>query len=157
MNLEEERRLAFVGITRAMKHLILTRAAYRTMMGRSEAKIPSRFLAEIPEDCLEVVDLTILQRPAGSPGFRDGAGYHAPRGYSPMGSGRPAARPVQESPTIGNTRFRRGTLVRHAKFGIGRVEGVDEVGGDYRVEINFQASGRRTLMLSYAKLETVDG
>ncbi len=157
MNLEEERRLAFVGITRAMKHLILTRAAYRTMMGRSEAKNPSRFLAEIPDDCLDVVDLTILQRPAGSPGFRDGASYHAPRGYSPMGQGRPAARPVQESPAVGNTRFRRGTLVRHAKFGIGRVEGVDEVGGDYRVEINFQASGRRTLMLSYAKLETVDG
>ncbi len=157
MNLEEERRLAFVGITRAMKHLILTRATYRTMMGRSEAKNPSRFLAEIPEECLDVVDLTILQRPAGSLGFRDGASYHAPSGYSPMGAGRPAARPVQESPAVGNTRFRRGTLVRHAKFGIGRVEGVDEVGGDYRVEINFQASGRRTLMLSYAKLETVDG
>ncbi len=157
MNLEEERRLAFVGITRAMKHLILTRATYRTMMGRSEAKNPSRFLDEIPGDCLEVVDLATLQRPAGSPGFRDGASYYAPRGYSPMGPGRPAARPVQESPAVGNTRFRRGTLVRHAKFGIGRVEGVDEVGGDYRVEINFQASGRRTLMLSYAKLETVDG
>ena len=157
MNVEEERRLAFVGITRAMKHLILTRASYRTMMGRSEAKNPSRFLEEIPDDCLEVVDLTILQRPAGSPGFHDGASYHAPRGYTPVAPGRPSARSVQESPPIGNSRFRRGTLVRHAKFGIGRVEGIDEVGGDYRVEINFQSSGRRTLMLSFAKLETVDG
>ena len=140
-----------------MKHLILTRAAFRTMMGRSEAKNPSRFLEEIPDDCLEVVDLTILQRPAGSPGFRDGASYHAPRGYTPIAPGRPSARSVQESPPIGKSRCRRGTLVRHAKFGIGRVEGIDEVGGDYRVEINFQASGRRTLMLSFAKLEAIDG
>ncbi len=157
MNIEEERRLAFVGITRAMKHLILSRAAYRTMMGRSEAKNPSRFLDEIPDDCLEVVDLTVLQRPAGSPGFRDGASYHPPRGYTSAAPGHAAARSVQESPVSSNTRFRRGTLVRHAKFGIGRVEGIDEVGGDYRVEVNFQGSGRRTLMLSFAKLETVDG
>ena len=157
MNIEEERRLAFVGITRAMKHLILTRAANRTMMGRSESKEPSRFLEEIPDDCLEVVDMTMMQRPAGSPGFRDGASYHAPRGYAPIAPGHVPARSVQESPPIGNSRFRRGTLVRHSKFGIGRVEGIDEVGGDYRVEINFQASGRRTLMLSFAKLEAIDG
>jgi DNA helicase-2/ATP-dependent DNA helicase PcrA len=157
MNVEEERRLAFVGITRAMKHLILTRAIYRTMMGRSEARNPSRFLEEIPDDCLEVFDHTALQRPAGSPGFRDGVSYHAPRGYASAASDRPVARVVRESAAVGNTRFRRGTLVRHAKFGIGRVEDIDEVGGDYRVEINFQASGRRTLMLSFAKLETVDG
>ena len=157
MNIEEERRLAFVGITRAMKHLILTRAVYRTMMGRSEAKNPSRFLEEIPDDCLDVVDMTILQRPAGSPGFRDGASYHAPRPGSFMPPGQPAARSVQETPSIGNTRFRRGTLVRHSKFGLGRVEDIDDVGGDYRAVINFQGSGRRTLMLSFAKLETVDG
>ncbi len=103
------------------------------------------------------MDLTVLQRPAGSPGFRDGASYHPPRGYTSAAPGHAAARSVQESPASSNTRFRRGTLVRHAKFGIGRVEGIDEVGGDYRVEVNFQGSGRRTLMLSFAKLETVDG
>jgi DNA helicase-2/ATP-dependent DNA helicase PcrA len=156
MNIEEERRLAFVGITRAMKHLILSRALYRTMMGRSEAKNPSRFLEEIPPDCLEEVDMTIMQRPAGSPGFRDGAGYHAPRGFA-AAPHRPAVRFVQESPPVGNTRFKRGSLVRHSKFGLGRIEHIDEVGGDYRAEINFQGSGRRTLLLSFAKLEAVEG
>ena len=157
MNIEEERRLAFVGITRAMKHLILTRAQYRTMMGRSEAKRPSQFLEEIPEDCLEVVDTTMLERPAGSPGFRDGLSYHSPRHFPPAAIGHPGSGPKRESAAVGNTRFRRGTLVRHAKFGLGRIEQIDEVGGDYRAEINFQGSGRRTLLLSFAKLETVDG
>ncbi len=156
MNIEEERRLAFVGITRAMKHLILSRAAFRTMMGRSEARKLSRFLEEIPPDCLEEVDMTVRERPAGSPGFRDGVSYHAPRLYAGV-SNRSAARPVQESPPMGNTRFRRGSLVRHSKFGLGRIEHIDEVGGDYRAEINFQGSGRRTLLLSFAKLEAVEG
>ncbi|MGC8625140.1 MAG: ATP-dependent helicase, partial [Phycisphaerae bacterium] len=156
MNIEEERRLAFVGITRAMKHLILTRATYRTIMGHSDARNPSRFLDEIPDDCLEVMDLTMRERPTESPGFRPAAGNQLLRPWS-NAPPHSEPRPVQEPAAIATQRFRRGTLVRHRKFGLGRIENIDDVGGDYRAVINFQSSGRRTLMLSFAKLETVDG
>lgn len=85
-------------------------------------------------------------------------GYcRAPRPGSFPASGLPVSRSVRESPSIGNTRFRRGTLVRHSRFGPGRVDDIDDVGGDYRATINFQGADRRARMPSFAKLGTVDG
>ncbi|MDA8378017.1 MAG: UvrD-helicase domain-containing protein [Planctomycetia bacterium] len=156
MNIEEERRLAFVGITRAMKHLILTRAAYRTVMGHSDARNPSRFLKEIPDDCLEVMDLTMRERSAESFGFRNNVSDQFARPWSDALT-RAEPKPVTELSTGGKPCWRCGTLVRHRQFGLGRIENIDDVGGDYRAVINFQGSGRRTLLLSFAKLETVDG
>ncbi len=74
-DIEEERRLLFVGMTRAMQHLLLSYSCYRMVMGRSEGRVGSSFLEEIPKDCLEPVDLMELERPAGSPGYRDNAVY----------------------------------------------------------------------------------
>ena len=71
--MEEERRLAFVGITRAMKNLILSNARYRMIRGQTERTIASQFLTEIPEEVFDVMDLTRDEEGAGSVGYRDEA------------------------------------------------------------------------------------
>jgi DNA helicase II / ATP-dependent DNA helicase PcrA len=149
-DMEEERRLAFVGITRAMKHLFLSRTIYRMIMGRSEARLPSRFVNEMPIDCFAVTDLTREAPPPGSAGFRDGA-LHYPR--------RPAAQKsaAEESQTTILRGFRRGSLVRHHTFGLGRIAELREEGERQVAVVEFKSVGRKTMILQFARLETVDG
>ena len=149
-DMEEERRLAFVGITRAMKHLILSGTVYRMIMGRSEARMASRFLNEMPADCFNLIDLAAQEPAAGSAGFRDGA-LHYPR--------RPAAKTAKSDET-GATKlggFRRGSLVRHHTFGLGRITELREIGDSQIAMVEFKSVGFKKLVLKFAKLETVDG
>jgi DNA helicase-2/ATP-dependent DNA helicase PcrA len=130
--LEEERRLCFVGVTRAMQSLYLTHARYRTVFGQSNVTIPSRFFREMPEDCIEEIDacdddtddLDI------GPAFNSLAGREAAL-YPP------------------------GTLVRHPQFGLGRVIDVQPTGSHTRARIAFNTAGTKTLILQYARLERV--
>src|SRR5215218_6275883 len=73
--MEEERRLAFVGITRAMKQLVLSNARYRMIRGQTERTVASQFLNEIPEECLEEIDLTAEDDDLGSTNYRDESSY----------------------------------------------------------------------------------
>ncbi|MGH7179652.1 MAG: ATP-dependent helicase [Tepidisphaeraceae bacterium] len=132
--LEEERRLCFVGITRAEKRLILAKSAYRTLRGLRERTVTSPFLTEIPADALEVIDRTDLS-------FGDSDDEHRER-----------ARDEQERLT---GQFRRGQLVRHPTFGLGRIAEVSESGRHTRAVVEFNQAGRKTLILQYAKLEAV--
>ncbi len=139
--LEEERRLCFVGITRAQQHLLLSKAAYRTIRGLRERTVTSPFLAEMPEDMLDITDRT---------GFKAGLAGN-------MASARriPRTFPSTESDRLAN-QFRRGQTVRHPQFGLGKIEEVTDMGQQNPGDREFlPPADRKTLILQYARLEVV--
>ncbi|GAA5088512.1 DNA helicase PcrA [Thermocatellispora tengchongensis] len=146
--LEEERRLAYVGITRAQQRLYLTRAAVRSSWGGAPSFNPaSRFLSEVPG---ELVDWrtdpeksawqAATARRGGAPAGSAGAG-----GRSAGAGGGGGAKPV---PSLDP-----GDRVTHDKFGLGTVISVDGVGDKAKAKIDFGSAGEKTLLLVYAKVE----
>ncbi|MGF1634366.1 MAG: ATP-dependent helicase, partial [Phycisphaerae bacterium] len=131
--LEEERRLCFVGITRAQQRLILGKANIRTVRGIRERTITSPFLNELPAELLDVTDRTGVPDPADR--------------HDPYGRAFDTARAGLATP------FRKGDAVRHPKFGTGTVFDVAGMGTNTRVVVDFQSAGRKTLILEYARLE----
>jgi len=134
--LEEERRLAYVGITRAMDRLYLSYAMRRTLYGNTFAHPKSRFLEEMPS--VEVIGtVTPMQRPAG-------------------GRWREVA--IHENAGAGiGLGLQVGDRVRHPKWGDGSVSAVDGAGGDGLLTIMFPNVGEKMVMLKYAPLEKVVG
>ncbi len=126
--LEEERRLCFVGITRAEQLLILSRAFSRTMMGRRERTVPSPFIREMPAEAIDVTDRTGLSFDAGD---------------------------EDDELAVSGTNFKRGQLVRHPAFGMGRIAELQDLGRHTRAIVEFTRAGRKTLILEYANLEAV--
>ncbi|PXF64214.1 DNA helicase II [Kangiella spongicola] len=126
--LEEERRLAYVGITRAMKQLYLTYAEKRRMWGRETYPSVSRFINEIPAELMTEVRLnTQVQRPV----FQKQS-------------------PIKRKGPEG---FYLGQLVQHPKFGKGIIINYEGDGPQASVQVNFEKEGLKKLMLAYAKLE----
>jgi DNA helicase-2/ATP-dependent DNA helicase PcrA len=138
--LEEERRLCYVGITRAMKQLYISYAEQRRLHGMDSFGTPSRFISEIPEDLVEEVRPRIqVSRPLGG-AFRPAAparGFRAPR----------------EEPAAPGIKL--GARVRHGRFGDGVILNLEGQGAQARVQVNFEQQGAKWLMLSYANLEVV--
>lgn len=129
--LEEERRLCYVGITRARRKLYLTHAECRRLYGKENYPRPSRFVREIPGEFLEEVRL---------------------RGT--------VSRPVVQTRTSsiaapGESGLRLGQRVRHAKFGEGVILQQEGSGAQARVQVNFSDAGSKWLMLAYANLQPV--
>jgi DNA helicase-2/ATP-dependent DNA helicase PcrA len=138
--LEEERRLCYVGMTRAMKHLHLTYAEQRRLHGMDMHPAPSRFIKEVPEDIVaEVRPRVQISRAMGSHPRREQAAA-------------PAIRFLSEPPPPG---MRLGARVRHGKFGEGVVLNVEGSGPQARVQVNFERQGTKWLMMQYANLEPV--
>jgi len=129
--LEEERRLCYVGITRAMQRLYLTYAESRRLYGRETYPRPSRFLREIPPEHIQEVRM------------RATVSY-------PVTSVKPKAQSLQ---TEG--KFKLGQRVSHAKFGEGVVLQMEGAGAQERVQINFKQVGIKWLMLAYAQLDAL--
>ncbi|QKT03485.1 DNA helicase II [Ectothiorhodospiraceae bacterium 2226] len=130
--LEEERRLCYVGMTRAMRHLYITYAEVRRLYGRENYGRPSRFLAEMPGELLEEVRVRgTVSRPVAA------------------GGGFGAAALAEDFP------LRLGQRVHHAKFGDGVVLNAEGSGPQARVQVNFEGVGSKWLVLAYAKLEPV--
>ena len=139
-SLEEERRLAYVGTTRAMQHLYITYAEQRRLHGMDSYGQASRFIQELPEELVEEVRPRVqLSRPM--PGSYGGRSGHAPGA---------AARGLSEDATPG---IRLGRRVRHAKFGEGVVLNIEGQGPHARVQVNFETQGSKWLVLAYANLE----
>ncbi len=143
--MEEERRLCFVGITRAMQHLHMTTAKYRTIRGMPERTIPSRFVSEIaPQHCL----------------FSDQSQVDSGLQGTGWDGEERAERHVVEEDESGNAigsggKFPAGCLVRHPQFGVGRIRHV--AGGmNARATIEFKTVGTKTLVLEYARLQRLD-
>jgi DNA helicase-2/ATP-dependent DNA helicase PcrA len=169
-SLEEERRLAYVGVTRARQQLYLTYAEVRRIHGQEQIGMPSMFLKEIPADTIvETRPRAGILRPAygGPSSGGGGGGYGGGGGSSWSGSGGGPgsrwARPQDIAPTrtkmtaattgVGPGGFRLGDRVRHAKFGEGTILSFDGDGDRTRIEIKFQNAGTKWLMLSFAHLE----
>jgi DNA helicase-2/ATP-dependent DNA helicase PcrA len=130
-SLEEERRLCYVGATRAMRQLYVTYAEQRRLYGIDQYGQPSRFIGELPAELVEEIRPRLqVSRPAFAK--------------------RPSS--IEEGPTHA---MRMGSRVRHAKFGDGVVLNFEGNGPQSRVQVNFEHQGTKWLMLSYANLEVV--
>jgi DNA helicase-2/ATP-dependent DNA helicase PcrA len=137
--LEEERRLAYVGITRARKKLVITHAESRRLHGTETLNRPSRFLDELPTDALvEVRPRAKITRPA-SFGI-DAASWLAQRGAARASAGA-------EVP-----RFRLGEVVQHATYGEGVILAYEGGGAHTRVQVNFADGGAKWLIAAHANL-----
>lgn len=146
--MEEERRLCFVGITRAMRRLLMTSAKYRTTRGLPERTIPSRFLGEVGTHDVVLSDQSGMDDSFGSRSSQATRDTHSLRFEPDDAPDRP-----QRGASIG-VPFPVGSLVRHPQFGTGRVESI-ETGPNARAKINFQGIGVKTLVLEYARLQRV--
>ncbi|OGT48414.1 MAG: DNA helicase II [Gammaproteobacteria bacterium RIFCSPHIGHO2_12_FULL_41_15] len=132
--LEEERRLCYVAMTRAMKKLYLTYAESRSLHGTEEFHRPSRFIQEIPKELLEHVrPKTNVNQPSEA--------YH-----------RPASQTLRGQKAAG-TGLRVGQRVKHAKFGAGIILNYEGTDAQTRVEVQFENYGTKWLVANYAKLE----
>ncbi len=130
-SLEEERRLCYVGATRAMRQLYITYAEQRRLYGVDQYGQPSRFISELPADLIEEIRPRLqVSRP-----------IFVRRSTS-----------LDEAPAHS---MRMGSRVRHAKFGDGVVLNFEGNGPQARIQVNFEGQGTKWLMLSYANLEVV--
>ena len=149
--LEEERRLCYVGTTRAMKHLYLTYAEQRRLHGVDSYGQASRFIQEFPEELLEEVRPRI-QFPRG------GSAHHISRDGTERASS--GSRSRLSGPRLGDEPplapgMKLGARVRHGKFGDGVVLNIEGQGPHARIQVNFETQGTKWLMLQYAGLEAV--
>ncbi len=139
--IEEERRLCYVGITRAEQQLVMTYAEQRQLHGRTQFNPPSRFVRELPEELVEEVRPKVVVRP-------NSLGSNAWRNNAPPPPPVPQAKPYAES----ETGYRIGQRVRHAKFGDGVITGSEGSGVHSRVQVNFKTAGSKWLVVGYANL-----
>jgi len=173
-DLEEERRLCYVGMTRARQRLFLTSACRRRVFGEYRASEPSRFIDEVPPELVQRYDFV------GYSGYNSGArgsayggsayggrnGFRSTdRGGASAGGGGAygAARQVRESEKSyayededqsgSVTGFRLGMRVKHPMFGVGTVIGVEDHNDDVKVTVRFATAGSKRLLARYAKLE----
>jgi len=150
---EEERRLCYVCLTRARERLILTGAARRRIFGDYQATEPSRFLDEIPAELMERIE------PATRSPRWSGAGstyeLRNPYGRRPGGGASRVkeAAPDYESEDQSSSGMRTGMRVRHKQFGVGTVVAIEDQGDDFKVTVKFNSSGTKKLLASFAKLE----
>nr|HIA88219.1 DNA helicase II [Gammaproteobacteria bacterium] len=131
--LEEERRLCYVGMTRAMQRLYLTWAEVRRLHGREYYTTASRFLSEIPEELITEV--------------------RAVTAYPTLSASSAMAANSGDNIMLGTTELRLGGAVRHAKFGDGTLVKVEGQGASARVQVNFEKEGNKWLVLAYASLQ----
>jgi DNA helicase-2/ATP-dependent DNA helicase PcrA len=132
--LEEERRLLFVGITRAQRHLMLSSAAMRTLRGIREATMESQFIEELPADRVVKRDLA---------------------GGSRGGSIDPDA-PSWEPDPDERQGWKAGMRVRHRQFGLGQIEAVLRQGSVTTLRVAFRTVGVKSLVAEYARLDIVN-
>ncbi len=147
--MEEERRLCYVGMTRAMEKLTLTHARRRRIFGDYQFNPPSRFLGEIPEDLLARTAATGLHTPAS----HNLASLFDP--VEPDFSGDDSFHSEDEVRMVPDAEegLRIGLQVRHIKFGIGTVRRVEGQGDNQKVTIYFQRFGPKKLLVKFAGLE----
>ncbi|MBQ4528189.1 MAG: UvrD-helicase domain-containing protein [Clostridia bacterium] len=161
--IEEERRLCYVGITRARKKLYLTYAKQRTLFGKTEARACSEFVNEIPTEYLDIevkrqsgfnalYNVAPVKRNTTLPTFSfSGSSEKKPSVSSIPG----VMRGSEMKSAVTDSGIKKGDRVNHKKFGNGLVLSVTDVGGDSQLEISFDNVGTRTLMASFAKLTKI--
>ena len=158
-DIEEERRLCYVGITRAREQLFLITAFSRTIFGKTERYAPSRFINEIPEELVKFQNGGYRGFGAGTPTLMSGGTVKTGGKSSKLNkfikNDSPPIMQVQRGFVIDKEvqSFSESNSVKHKKFGVGRISKVDGEGLDQRLEIEFDTVGMRRLMAAYAQLE----
>ena len=158
--LEEERRLCYVGITRAQKKLMLTAARMRMVKGENRMSKPSRFLEEIPDELLqrENQGMPVYEKKRMTFDDFDESGLPWERSSKISTFGQ---KPVVK-PSFGKTfvvekaaslDYSEGDRVHHGKFGDGTVKSIVDGGKDFEVTVEFDTMGVRKMFASFAKLE----
>jgi DNA helicase-2/ATP-dependent DNA helicase PcrA len=148
--LEEERRLCYVGITRAQRRLVITSAARRRVFGEYQSTEPSRFIDEIPRELVEEIPSAAV-----SPYQSSFARFRA----SPYGRGVRRAREesvayaYEDEDQSVPEGLRPGIRVRHPKFGEGTVISMEPLDDDTKLVVRFNSVGQKTLRAKFAKLE----
>ena len=161
-DVEEERRLCYVGMTRAQRQLVLTGSARRRVFGEYQSSDPSRFLEEVPPELVERRDGGFgnwSPRAAGGGPFRHHQ-YGRREGTSPPSSSRrnpavreqpPVYRDEDEDQSLSGG-LRVGMRVRHPQFGVGTVQGLESGGDDLKLTVRFPSVGTKKLMARFARL-----
>lgn len=163
--LEEERRLAYVGITRAMKELTLTAARQRMIRGETQYNTVSRFVKEIPE---ELFNSSVKKKKSDGSGLKGGQTEDAPgRTPYPVRAKRPSMRQQPSGQSMqakafstvntvkGSLSYDVGDRVSHVKFGNGTVKGIIEGGRDFEVTVDFDTAGTKKMFAAFAKLKKI--
>jgi len=152
--IEEERRLCYVGMTRAQSSLVLTSAARRRVFGEYQGTQPSRFLDEIPAELVDRI------APTWTSAYQGGFGHsHYEFRTNPYGGkGRGRVREEERSYAYENEDqsvpgLKTGMRVRHPQFGVGTVTSVEEHNDDLKITVRFAAVGQKKLLAKYARLE----
>ena len=163
LQLEEERRLTFVGITRAQEELQLSMARYRDFRGKRAMTIPSHFLMELPREEMD------LEAPIGNEYLAAEPAYIEPvlsrpqparpsRGITPtrLSTAAELAAGGEPSPAVAPDEFHQGMLVRHPKYGLGRIVALSGAGDGRKATVNFASSaGRKKFALGASPLRPV--
>jgi DNA helicase-2/ATP-dependent DNA helicase PcrA len=152
--LEEERRLCYVGMTRARFRLVLTGAARRRIFGEYQSSEPSRFIDEVPSELIDRI------APSFTPGDRSYQSNFYEFRTNPYGRGG-RGRSREEAPVYAyededqtsGINLRLGMRVRHPQFGVGTVLSVEALDDDTKLVVRFAAVGQKTLRAKYARLE----
>ncbi|MBQ8739946.1 MAG: UvrD-helicase domain-containing protein [Clostridia bacterium] len=157
--IEEERRLMYVAITRAKRQLTISNAVTRMVFGSTNRNLPSRFLKEIPDEYCNVKAVAPQMSYSRSYGYEES--YYTPRANrpTPSYSNKPtsfgsysAAKKTVSSPAC---EYSAGQCVEHKTFGVGLVLSVSPMGNDTLLEIAFDGVGTKKLMAAYAKLKVL--
>jgi DNA helicase-2/ATP-dependent DNA helicase PcrA len=150
--LEEERRLCYVGITRAQRRLILTSAARRRVFGDYQSTDPSRFIDEIPPGLLEEVPSTFVTPQQSFSQFR-ATSYGKGSGYRGRTREEPPVYAYEDEDQSVRAGLKPGTKVRHPAFGVGTILSVEPLDDDTKLVVRFVSVGQKTLRAKFAKLE----
>jgi DNA helicase II / ATP-dependent DNA helicase PcrA len=169
--IEEERRLVYVGMTRARTSLTLTRAVYRRIFGNEQqlrASLPSRFLAEIPSELVETVrgsmaEIGEKRRYEPDPEYSYSADEFLRRVRGQAAPTPSTPKPARREPSFAKPALKRGAQsdpmlgrkVRHPNYGVGTIVGVEGDEEDRRVSVSFPGRGTKKFIERYAQLEQV--
>ena len=145
--IEEERRLCYVGITRAKKNLFLTNAKSRTLFGSTKYNKASRFLDEIPKELLEITE----EKPAAA-----ALDYNFDKPAVGFGKSSMLDERGSKPQASVSAEYSVGDKVKHRKFGIGIITAAQSMGADYLLKIDFP-DGEKKLLAAYAPIEKIEG
>ena len=151
-DMEEERRLCYVGITRAMKELTLTSARQRMIRGETQYNRVSRFVREIPRELVELGETIQDKKPKILETSSAKSGYAQMRMAFQANAFQPQNFKVTKADSLD---YGVGDTVRHVKFGVGIVKNIVEGGRDYEVTVDFDRAGTKKMFAGFAKLKKI--
>jgi DNA helicase-2/ATP-dependent DNA helicase PcrA len=150
--LEEERRLCYVGITRAERRLVLTSAARRRVFGDYQSTSPSRFIDEIPAELIEEVPSTFFSPQSSFAQFRAPA-YGRGSGYRNKAREEQPSYAYEDEDQSVPAGLKPGSRVRHPTFGVGTILSIEPLDDDTKLVVRFASVGQKTLRAKFARLE----